>query len=68
MKTYSSLSIDVIRFEAQDVITSSTALDTNCVCTRTDGALGYRHYNDNGVACTADVHKHTSHDYCEFLP
>ena len=64
MKTYSSLSIDVIHFEAQDVITSSTALDTNCVCTMASDGLGYRHYNENLVACTADVHNHTTHVYC----
>ena len=63
MKTYSSLSIDVIHFEAQDVITSSTALDTNCVCTYSESDY-YCHYDASGVSCTADVHNHTTHVYC----
>ena len=42
MKTYSSLSIDVIRFEAQDVITTSNAVVSapSCICEATNCFYG----------------------------
>lgn len=67
MKTYSSLSIDVIHFEAQDVITSSTALDTHCICVPGESACHYHYDRASRVSCTADVHKHNCNSLCIYI-
>lgn len=58
MKTYSSLSIDVIHFEAQDVITSSIP---SCSCTiscfAADGV-----FNEHCDGCRCDP-RVTEHQY-----
>ena len=64
---YKGLSLDVIHFEAQDVITSSIGLNKNCVCTSTDSPVIYRHFDESGVPCTADVHNHTCNNSCEYI-
>ena len=67
MKTYESLKLDIIHFEAQDVVTASVVLDTNCVCTFSDPNTWYHWDNDgSGASCTADIHNHTCGNYCQY--
>ena len=54
MKTYSSLSIDVIHFDAQDVVTASVA----CICAPSccTGDYMHRDSNNNDINCPAESH------------
>ena len=61
MKTYSSLSIDVIHFEAQDVITTSTPDVVTCICPYDCFSSPYYLLEPNGTHapfcdCKADNH------------
>ena len=58
MKTYTSLSIDIIHFEAQDVITSSTAIcNCNTACFREIGNGVYEVIHpQNNCTCKATTH------------
>ena len=63
---YKGLSLDVIRFEAQDVVTASAA----CCChqVRMGSHLCWGHYDANGNPCTANEHNHTCDNYCVTNP
>jgi len=68
---YKGLSLDVIRFEAQDVVTASILTDNgslnngpvtsvtpaSCICRNYTGDLWW-HVDDNGNPCQAASHRH----------
>ena len=64
MKTYSSLSIDVIHFEAQDVITASNPIvNTPCNCSPAcfendtgSSIYVYKGFCSDPCSCKADNH------------
>ena len=58
MKTYESLKLDIIRFEAQDVVTASTP-EPECICWFNMESGKYRHYNLLlNTVCPAASHNH----------
>ena len=56
MKAYERLNVEVVKFEAQDVITASVAAPP-CICQPGDGNSHWQNQNvvDHG-ACQADTH------------
>jgi len=58
MKTYESLKLEIIHFEAQDVVTASTP-EVECICWYNSESFKYRHYNILlNVECAAASHNH----------
>ena len=56
MRTYEHLNIEVVKFEAQDVITASVAAP-ECICRPGDGNRHWQNVNvENHGACQADKH------------
>ena len=62
MKTYHSLSIDVIHFDAQDVITTSCICEGNVLQIHT-GGVDAVFICENHAACPAPSHKMGSYPY-----
>ena len=59
MKSYSSLSIDIIRFEAQDVVTASVVTKCECHDFCFESGQPTRHdeqYINQSCTCTAPNH------------
>ena len=67
MRTYERLNAEVVKFEAQDVITGSVCTCTSTTRDHIGGPNGVTHYAkmegpwwlDGWVACDADPDKHT---------
>lgn len=65
MKSYETLKLEIIRFEAQDVVTASV-VDRNCVCTPSADYWYHWDNNGSGATCTADIHNHTCNNLCKY--
>ena len=56
MKAYERLNVEVVKFEAQDVITASVAAPTECICPRENGRCSSsNHYGPDGEPCSGEI-------------
>lgn len=62
MKAYETLKLDIIHFEAQDVVTASVP-EVDCICLYDSETHKWNHFNSElNASCAASSHNHTCGD------